>query len=127
MLNLLLSNSSLKESVYFMASFDIVSEFNNVELNNAIAHANKEIANRFDFKNSDATIDRNEDELYLLAEDEFRVKQVKEILLTKLAKCGVDLQVLSTDSKIEKVSGDKIRCTLFLQQGIKQELAKKNY
>jgi uncharacterized protein YajQ (UPF0234 family) len=77
-----------------MPSFDIVSEVNEVELRNALAQANKEIANRFDFKGSDARVEQAEHELTLYADDDFKLGQVYDVLIGKLAKRGVDVRVL---------------------------------
>ncbi len=68
-----------------MPSFDIVSEVNKVELKNAVDQANKEIANRFDFKGSDARIEQAELVLTLYADDDFKLKQVTDVFLTKCA------------------------------------------
>ena len=77
-----------------MPSFDIVSEVNQVELRNAVEQSNKEIANRFDFKGSDARIEPGEDTLTLFADDEFKLGQVYDILTAKLAKRNVDVLYL---------------------------------
>ena len=69
-----------------MPSFDIVSEVNQVELRNAVEQSNKEIANRFDFKGSDARVEQGEDTLTLYADDEFKLSQVYDVLTAKLAK-----------------------------------------
>ncbi|MCW5592575.1 MAG: DUF520 family protein, partial [Burkholderiales bacterium] len=74
-----------------MPSFDIVCEANAVEVKNAVEQANKEIANRFDFKGSDARIEQKERELTVFADDEFKLGQVRDVLNAKFAKRGVDL------------------------------------
>jgi len=109
-----------------MPSFDIVSEVNQVEVHNALDQANKEITNRFDFKGSDARIELNEKEksLTLYADDNFKLDQVRDVLTGKLAKRGVDVRCL--DSKeIEKVSGNKVKQTIAVRQGVEQDLGKK--
>ena len=73
-----------------MPSFDVVSEADMVEVRNAVEQANKEISTRFDFKGSDARIEQKEWELTLFADDEFKVNQVKDVLLNKLSKRNVD-------------------------------------
>src|SRR5689334_9166948 len=78
-----------------MPSFDIVSQVNEVELRNAIDQANKEISNRFDFKGSDARVDHAEHVLTLYADDEFKLGQVYDVLIAKLAKRSVDLRCLA--------------------------------
>jgi len=107
-----------------MPSFDIVSEVNEVELRNALEQANKEIANRFDFKGSDARIEHSEHDLTLFADDDFKLGQIYDILVAKLAKRSVDLRCLER-SDIEKAGGDKVRQTVTVRTGVDQELAKK--
>jgi cyclic-di-GMP-binding protein len=77
-----------------MPSFDIVSEVNEVELRNALDQANKEISNRFDFKGSDARVEQAGHVLTLFADDEFKLGQVYDVLIAKLAKRSMDLRCL---------------------------------
>jgi len=107
-----------------MPSFDIVSEVNKIELKNAVDQANKEIANRFDFKGSDARIEQNELALTLYADDDFKLKQVTDILTGKLTKRGVDIRSLKYGD-VEKVSGNKVKQAITVRTGVEQELAKK--
>ncbi|AIL32400.1 YajQ family cyclic di-GMP-binding protein [Basilea psittacipulmonis] len=107
-----------------MPSFDVVSEADLVEVNNAIDQANKEIKNRFDFKGSDSRIEHKEREMQIYAEDDFKLQQVQDILISKLAKRGVDLRFLVYGTK-EKISGDKIKQNAKISQGIEKEAAKK--
>ena len=105
-----------------MPSFDIVSEVNRVELKNAVDQANKEIANRFDFKGSDARIEHAELVLTLYADDDFKLKQVTDVLLTKCAKRGVDARMFDTKA-VEKI-GTKVKQPIQVKAGIEQEKAK---
>jgi len=107
-----------------MPSFDIVSEANMVEVKNALEQANKEIANRFDFKGSDARIEQKERELTAFADDEFKLGQVRDVLTGKFARRGVDVRFLDP-GEIEKVSGDKVKQKLTVRNGIEQALAKR--
>jgi len=107
-----------------MPSFDIACEANKVELKNAIEQANKEITNRFDFKDSDARIEQKELELTLFADDDFKLSQVKDVLLNKLSKRQVDTRLLDEKPK-EKIGGDKIKQIINVKNGIETELAKK--
>ena len=77
-----------------MPSFDIVSEVNEVEVRNALDQANKEISTRFDFKGSDARVEYKEKVLTLYADDDFKLKQVTDILAGKLTKRQVDVRSL---------------------------------
>ena len=105
-----------------MPSFDIVSEVNRVELKNAIDQANKEIANRFDFKGSDARVEQAELVLTLYADDDFKLKQVADVLLTKCAKRGVDARMFDVKG-VEKL-GTKMKQPIQVKVGIEQEKAK---
>jgi uncharacterized protein YajQ (UPF0234 family) len=107
-----------------MPSFDIVSEVNQVEVRNALDQVNKELSTRFDFKGSDARVEQKEKELTLYADNDFKLKQVADVLLGKLTRRGVDVRALKFGN-IEKIGGDKIKQTVTLRVGIEQELAKK--
>jgi len=107
-----------------MPSFDIVSEVNEVELRNAVDQANKEIGNRFDFKGSDARVEQTEHVLTLYADDDFKLGQVYDVLIGRLAKRGVDVRALERAGP-EKVSGDKQRQEVTVRTGVESELAKK--
>ena len=107
-----------------MPSFDIVCEANLVEVKNAVEQANKEIANRFDFKGSDARVEQKERELTLFADDDFKLGQVRDVLNAKFAKRGVDLRYLTLD-KPEKIGGDKVKQKVTVKNGVETELAKR--
>lgn len=107
-----------------MPSFDIVSEVNQVEVRNAVDQANKEVSTRYDFKGSDARIESSDKVLTLYADAEFQLDQVKDILLAKLAKRGVDVRCLD-HGKLEKVSGNKVKQAVTVREGIETELSKK--
>jgi hypothetical protein len=108
-----------------MPSFDIVSEVDKQELKNAVDQANKEIANRFDFKGSDARIEQAEFVLTVFADDDFKLDQVQEVLNGKLVKRGIDIRALDIAEKTEKVSGNKVKRQVTVKNGIETELAKK--
>jgi uncharacterized protein YajQ (UPF0234 family) len=107
-----------------MPSFDIVSEVNKVELRNAVEQANKEISTRFDFKGSDARVEQADTELTLYADDDFKLGQVYDVLLGKLAKRGVDVRSLKKGN-VEKMGGDKVKQGITVRTGVDQELGKK--
>lgn len=107
-----------------MPSFDTVSEADMVEVKNAIDQANKEISNRFDFKGSDARIEQKERDLTAFADAEFQLEQLREVMLNKLSKRGVDVRFLD-NGKIEKIGGDKIKQVIKIKNGIETEDAKK--
>lgn len=107
-----------------MPSFDVVSEVNKVELTNAVDQANKEISNRFDFKGSDARVELKELDLTLYADNDFQLGQVKDVLVGKLSKRGVDTRSLG-EGKTEKVSGNKMKESIKVKNGIEQDQGKK--
>jgi len=107
-----------------MPSFDIVSEVNQQEVRNAVDQANKEIANRFDFKGSDARVEQAELQLTVFADDDFKLKQVHEVLAGKLTKRGMDLRSLEKGG-VEKISGNKVKQEATVKTGIATEQAKK--
>jgi uncharacterized protein YajQ (UPF0234 family) len=107
-----------------MPSFDIVSEVNQVEVRNAVDQVNKEVSTRFDFKGSDSRVEIGDKILTLFADDEFKLSQVTDILLAKLAKRGVDTRCLK-HADPEKISGNKMKQVVTVRTGVEQELAKK--
>jgi cyclic-di-GMP-binding protein len=107
-----------------MPSFDIVCEANTVELKNAVEQSNKEITNRFDFKGSDSRIEQTEKELVAYADDDFKLSQMKDVLLVKLAKRNVDVRFLKYEDP-QKIGGDKLKQLITIRQGIVTEDAKK--
>jgi uncharacterized protein YajQ (UPF0234 family) len=112
----------LKENA--MPSFDVVSEANMIEVKNAIEQSNKEISTRFDFKGSDARVEQKERELTLFADDDFKLGQVKDVLIGKLAKRNVDVRFLDY-GKVEKIGGDKVKQIVTVKKGVTGDLAKK--
>ena len=107
-----------------MPSFDITSEVNKVELRNSIEQTNKEVANRFDFKGSDARIEQTEMQLTVYADDDFKLKQVMDVFHSKCAKRGVDVRALDPKDA-EKISGNKMKQLVDVRNGIEQETAKR--
>ncbi|KGX38349.1 YajQ family cyclic di-GMP-binding protein [Burkholderia pseudomallei] len=107
-----------------MPSFDIVSEANMIEVKNAVEQSNKEISTRFDFKGSDARVEQKERELTLYADDDFKLGQVKDVLIGKMAKRNVDVRFLDY-GKIEKIGGDKVKQVVTIKKGVSGDLAKK--
>jgi uncharacterized protein YajQ (UPF0234 family) len=106
-----------------MPSFDIVSQVDRQEVKNAVEQTNKEVANRFDFKGSDARVEQNELVLTVYADDEFKLGQVTDVLRGRLAKRNVDVRALEPGA-IEKISGDKLKRPLTVKVGVPQEKAK---
>jgi len=106
-----------------MPSFDIVSQVNLQEVKNALEQANREIANRYDFKGSDARVEQAELALTVYADDEFKLGQVMDVLRARLAKRNVDVRCLEPGG-VEKISGDKLKQPVTVKVGIAQDKAK---
>jgi uncharacterized protein YajQ (UPF0234 family) len=106
------------------SSFDIVSKVDLAEVTNAIHTAVKELENRFDFKGSKSSITLENEEIVLVSDDEFKLGQVKDILLGKLVKRNVPVKNLEY-GKIEPAAGGTVRQRVKLVQGIDKENAKK--
>jgi uncharacterized protein YajQ (UPF0234 family) len=106
-----------------MPSFDIVSEVDKQELDNAINQARKELATRFDFKGTTAEILAEEDKIILTAEDAARLRGLREIVIGKLSKRGVDLRnIEQADPEISSVG--HARQELKIRQGLEGSKAK---
>ena len=113
-----------------MPSFDIVLEPDLVELRNAVEQANKEIGTRFDFKGSSASVEltqlsAKQRELALLADSEFQLDQVRDVLLARLAKRGVDVRYLDLSGTPHKLGGDRVRLPVPVKSGIDPDTARR--
>ncbi len=106
-----------------MPSFDVVCKPDLIELRNAVDQVNKEIGTRFDFKGSDSKVELNENTIMVYADDDFKLEQVAEIIRNKCAKRNVYVRFLTFDKK-EKISGDKIKQTVTVKNGLDKDLAK---
>lgn len=106
-----------------MPSFDIVSQIDSHELNNAVDQANREISNRFDFKGTDSRIEIKDNMLTLRAPAEFQIKQIQDILENKLSKRRIDVGCLDYASIQER--HNETRQEVTVRQGIDKELARK--
>ena len=104
-------------------SFDIVSKTDYAEITNALNQTTKEVSQRFDFKGSKATVEQQDKDLILSAEDETRLRNMNDILQGKLIKRGISLKALDYQ-KIEPAAGGSVRQTVKIQQGIPIEKAK---
>ena len=107
-----------------MPTFDIVSKIDMQEVSNAVSNSMKEISQRYDFKGSISKIDLKEKNIILETEDELKAKQVNEILLGHFVKRNIDPTVLKLKNS-EKASGNTIRQTYDLMEGIDQVASKK--
>ena len=107
------------------ASFDITSNVDLQEVDNAVNQAKKEVAQRYDFKGSRAAIDlnRTDNTIVLTADDEFKMNALWEILQTRMVRRGVPTKNM-TPGENERAANDTVRRTISLQQGIPTEAAK---
>src|SRR5580692_9147060 len=106
-----------------MPSFDIVSQVNSMEVENAVNQAKKELANRFDFKGSKAEIILEKNEIKLSAEDQFKINALREIVIGKIAKRNISMK------NVEQCPPDisplgHARQVIKIKQGIETEIAK---
>ncbi len=104
-------------------SFDVVSQFDEQELLNAVDQARREISTRYDLKDTKTEIAYSKDTITLATESEMTLKSVRDILETKAIKRGLSLKIFKY-GKEESASGGRIRQTVDLQQGLSQDLAK---
>jgi len=109
--------------VWSMPSFDIVSEVSSMEIENAVNQAKKELANRFDFKGSNAEILLEKNEIKLSAQDQFKLAALHEIVIGKLAKRQVSLKNVETVAPDVSPLGHA-RQVIRIKQGIEQPVAK---
>jgi cyclic-di-GMP-binding protein len=107
-----------------MPSFDIVSEVDLQEVRNAVDQANREAATRFDFKNTDSTIEMAPTELTLTSSTEDRIRALYQVLEEKLVRRDISLKAIEA-KPIEEASRGTARQTVLLKAGISQDHAKK--
>ncbi|MHA6484330.1 YajQ family cyclic di-GMP-binding protein [Paenibacillus sp. strain BS8-2] len=106
------------------SSFDIVSKVDMQELANAIVQAEREIETRFDFKGSKSSIALEKEELIVVSDSEYKLKNVIDILQSKMMKRGVPIKNMDY-GKIEGASGGTVKQRIKLRQGIEQDISKK--
>lgn len=104
-------------------SFDIVSRADMMEVKNALNQAEKDLANRYDLKGTKCEILREKDDVTLIADDEFRMDQLKDIVFSKLIKRNIDARSVEW-GKLEPGAGISVRCKLTFKTGIAQDKAK---
>jgi cyclic-di-GMP-binding protein len=104
-------------------SFDVVSDFDQQELVNALDQARREIGQRYDFKGVTAEIDQEKDQLVLLTDSDMHLKAILDVLQSKLHKRGIDLKVLDPQ-KAEPAAKGNVRQVVKLRRGIADDLAR---
>jgi cyclic-di-GMP-binding protein len=106
-----------------MPSFDVVSEVEMHELSNAVDQANREVGTRFDFRGADAKFEQKGNELTLIADGPFQLKQMMDILRNKMVKRGIDTGCL--DIGDPETTNMKSKQTVTVKEGLDKEIAKK--
>ena len=107
-----------------MPSFDIVSRLDFQEIDNAIGNCLREIGQRYDFKGSKSSIDRYDKEIKVITEDEMKLKQINELIITHFVRRKIEHSALRIKSS-EKASGNCVKQIYELIEGIDQVVAKK--
>ena len=102
------------------SSFDVVSQVDMQEMDNAVNQVKKEIDQRYDFRGSNASIELGEKEVKIAAEDEYKLGAILDMLRQKMAKRGIPLRCL-VPGKIEPAAKGTVRQSLEIQQGISKE------
>ena len=105
-------------------SFDVVSDFDQQELVNALDQARREIQTRFDFKGSKADIELGKDEIVFRADNESRARAMRDLLESKAIRRGLSLKIFDWGD-IEEAGGNTVRQTIKLKRGLPDDLAKK--
>lgn len=107
-----------------MPSFDTVCEADMVKVRNGVDNSAKEIATRFDFKGTSASIEIKDKEITVVGDADFQIEQIIDVLRNKLAKQAVDVRFLDI-GELQKIGGDKVKKLIKVRNGIESELAKK--
>jgi len=105
------------------SSFDVVSDFDQQELVNALDQVRREIATRYDFKGSRSTLELGKTEVTLQADDEFRAKAVRDLVESKAVRRGLSLKVFDW-GKLEPAAGGSVRQVIALKRGLTSDQAK---
>lgn len=107
-----------------MPSFDTVCEADMVKVKNGVENSAKEIATRFDFKGTSASIEIKDKEITVAGDADFQLEQILDVLRSKLTKQSVDVRFLDIGD-LRKMGGDKVKKVIKVRNGIESELAKK--
>lgn len=106
------------------ASFDVVSDFDEQELRNALDQVRREVGQRFDFKGVTVDLVQNKDELVLVTDDEYRAAAVKDLIESKAIRRNLSLKIFDW-GKVEPAGGNKVRQEIKLRRGLTEEIAKR--
>ena len=105
-------------------SFDVVSDFDRQELVNTLDQVKREISQRYDLKGTDTSVELDKENIFIITNSELTLNAVNDIIRQKAIKRNLSLKIFDY-GEIEIVSGNKVKQTILLKQGIKQEIAKK--
>ena len=105
-------------------SFDVVSDFDRQELVNTLDQVKREISQRYDLKGTDTSVDLDKENIFIITNSELTLNSVNDIIRQKAIKRNLSLKIFDY-GEIEMVTGNRIKQTILLKQGIKQEIAKK--
>ena len=105
-------------------SFDVVSDFDRQELVNTLDQVKREISQRYDLKGTDTLVDLDKENIFIITNSELTLNAVNDIIRQKAIKRKLSLKIFDY-GEIEMVSGNRVKQTILLKQGIKQEIAKK--
>jgi uncharacterized protein YajQ (UPF0234 family) len=106
------------------SSFDVVSDFDDQEMRNALDQVQREVQQRYDFKGVTYELTNTKTELVLLTDDEFRAKAIRELIESKAVRRGLSLKIFDW-GKIEPAGGNKVRQHIKLRRGLDEDLARK--
>jgi cyclic-di-GMP-binding protein len=106
------------------SSFDVVSDFDEQELRNALDQVRREVGQRFDFKGVTVDLTQAKDELILVTDDEYRATAVRDLIETKAIRRNLSLKIFDW-GKVEEAGGNKVRQRIGLRRGLPDDLAKR--
>lgn len=105
-------------------SFDVVSDFDEQELRNALDQVRREVQQRFDFKGAMVELTQGKEDITLLTDDEFRAKAIQDLIESKAVKRNLSLKIFDW-GKVEPAGGNNVRQVIGLRRGLSDELAKR--
>jgi cyclic-di-GMP-binding protein len=106
------------------ASFDVVSDFDEQELRNALDQVRREVNQRYDFKGAHVDLSQEKSQVVLVADDEFRARAVRDLIESKAVRRGLSLKIFDW-GEVEPAGGNKVRQQIGLRRGLPDDLARK--
>jgi uncharacterized protein YajQ (UPF0234 family) len=105
-------------------SFDVVSDFDTMELRNALDQVRREVIQRYDFKGAHVDLSQEKDELILVTDDDFRARTVRDLIESKAVRRGLSLKIFDW-GEVEPAGGNRVRQRIGLRRGLPEDLARK--